>query len=55
MRIKIIFIIFFIFNNNAHARPVSYAESWTWMTKNNGVMNSTHIHYSPTFFLFFRV
>ncbi len=50
MRIKIIFILFLIFNNNAHARPVSYAESWTWMTKNNGVMNSTHIHYSPTFF-----
>lgn len=32
----------------AQARPVSYPGGWTGMVRNNGEVNSAHIHYSPT-------
>jgi len=35
-------------HSNSYARPVSYPGGWTFMTMNNGVRNSAHIHYSPT-------
>lgn len=36
-----------LFPNIAQARPVSYADSWTLMLKNDGLQNSAHIHYTP--------
>ena len=49
MYIKLIIILMLICSNTAFARPVSYSDAWTWMTKNDAEINSTHIHYSPTF------
>ena len=33
---------------NPEARPVSYPDGWTAMTKHNGDIHSFHLHYSPT-------
>ena len=49
MLIKLTFLFIIIFSNISFARPVSYPEGWTWMTKNNSEVNTMHIHYSPTF------
>ena len=49
MLIKLTFLFIIIFSNISFARPVSYPEGWTWMTKNNSQVNTMHIHYSPTF------
>ena len=48
MLLKILLFII-LFCNACLARPVSYPEGWTWITKNNNEMNSILIHYSPTF------
>ena len=42
-----LFLLFLFFIIN-FARPISYADSWTFMTYNNYDSNSTLIHYSPT-------
>ena len=47
MLIKLTFLFIIIFSNISFARPVSYPEGWTWMTKNNSEVNTMHIHYSP--------
>lgn len=33
--------------NPLEARPVSYPGGWTFMTMNDGIRNSAHVHYSP--------
>ncbi len=42
------FILFFTFLNSLNARPVSYQDSWTFMTYNNYDSHSSIVHYSPT-------
>ena len=49
MLIKILILSILLFNSVCFARPVSYPEGWTFMTKNDSEMNSAHLHYSPTF------
>ena len=49
MLIKIFLLSILLFNSVCFARPVSYPEGWTFMTKNNPEINSAHLHYSPTF------
>jgi hypothetical protein len=49
MFIKILLLFILLFSNVCFARPVSYPEGWTFMTKNDSEMNSAHLHYSPTF------
>ena len=49
MFLRILLLIYFIsVSYGAFARPVSYPEGWTFMTKNNEDINSALIHYSPT-------
>ena len=43
-----LFLLFFIAVSGLFARPISYVDSWTFMTYNNYDSNSTLIHYSPT-------
>ena len=43
-----ILLLFFISISGLLARPISYVDSWTFMTYNNYDNNSTLIHYSPT-------
>ncbi len=43
----IIFLLF-IFVSSAEARPVSYPDGWTLMSRNNWETSRLHLHYSPT-------
>ena len=49
MFIKILLLSILSFSSVCFARPVSYPDGWTFMTKNNSEINSAHLHYSPTF------
>ena len=40
MLIKIFLLSILLFNSVCFARPVSYPEGWTFMTKNDSEMNS---------------
>ena len=42
------FLLFFTFLSSIYARPISYADSWTFMTYNNYDSHSSLVHYSPT-------
>ncbi len=37
-----------LFPSLLHARPVSYPDGWTLMTRNNWEKHRAHLHYSPT-------
>ncbi len=49
MLIKSLILSIYLFSSICIARPVSYPEGWTLMSKNNSEINSAHLHYSPTF------
>ena len=38
-----------VFTSAAFARPVSYTDSFTFMTYSNYMKESFYVHYSPTF------
>ena len=42
------FLLFFAFLSSIYARPISYADSWTFMNYNNYDSHSILMHYSPT-------
>lgn len=44
--VTVIGLIIIITPFTAHARPVSYKDSWTVMLRNDGEQNSAHMHYT---------
>lgn len=47
MKNILIIILFLLTISQLQARPISYANGWTIMTKNDFFQNILHIHYSP--------